>query len=75
MILGVKNREELTEFAYNGKEAFQAVQNDPNKYALIMMDCNMPFMDGCQASKKIKSLYKSLDIEPPKIMGVTGHVE
>ena len=58
MILGVKNRAELTEFAYNGEEALNRVQqsvqnNDPYKFALIMMDCNMPFMDGYVATKKI----------------------
>ena len=42
------------------------------------MDCNMPFMDGYVATKKILQLYKRMDIEEsrqPEIIGVTGHVE
>ena len=42
------------------------------------MDCNMPFMDGYDATNKIKKLYASMDIEisrQPSIYGVTGHVE
>ena len=55
MILGVKNRSAITEFAYNGEEALGRVQqaiynNDPFKYSLILMDCNMPFMDGYTAT-------------------------
>ena len=83
MILGVKNRAEITEFAYNGEEALNLVtesikNNDPYKYSLIMMDCNMPFMDGYIATKKISEMYSKSDIlksNQPQIMGVTGHIE
>ena len=43
-----------------------------------MMDCNMPFMDGYVATKKILQLYKQMEIDEsrqPLIIGVTGHVE
>ena len=83
MVLGVKNRHEITEFAYNGEEALNKVKhavqnNDPYKYAIIMMDCNMPFMDGYDATKNIKKMYRSPDFDnslEPQIFGVTGHVE
>ena len=62
MILGVPNRKEVCEFAYNGQQALEKIQesvsnNDPYKYSLILMDCNMPFMDGYEATKKIRKLY------------------
>ena len=68
MILGVKNRSELAEFVYNGEEALikvkQAIQNDdPHRYSLILMDCNMPFMDGYTATEKIIKAFHNLDIE------------
>jgi CheY-like chemotaxis protein len=67
MILGVKNRKERTDFAYNGEEALEAVktaifESDPFRYSLILMDCNMPFMDGYEATHKIRKLYTSMDI-------------
>ena len=59
MIVGIKNRNEMVEYAYNGEEAVNKInvaisENDPSRYGLILMDCNMPFMDGYTATKKIK---------------------
>lgn len=38
--------------AHNGKEAIE--KNDKNSYDLILMDCNMPEMDGFQATQEIR---------------------
>ena len=73
----------MREFAYNGEQAITAVkkaldENDPHRYALILMDCNMPFKDGYQATKEIRELYKKEGVNrstQPKIVAVTGHVE
>ena len=83
MILGFADRDNMREFAYNGEQAFNAVrkameEDDPYRYSLILMDCNMPFMDGYQATNKIRSLYQTNSIArdlQAKIIAITGHVE
>ena len=83
MILGFQNQKELTEFAFNGEQAVRTIKKaiddgDSYKYSLILMDCNMPFMDGYEATKRIRKMFMSMDVprkQQPKIVAITGHVE
>ena len=83
MILGFQNQKELTEFAFNGEQAVRIIKQaidagDYYKYSLILMDCNMPFMDGYEATKRIRKMFLSMDVprkQQPKIVAITGHVE
>ena len=73
----------MTEYAYNGEQAVKKVKDsidleDPFKYSLILMDCNMPFLDGYEATKRIRKLYLAADIQrdqQARIVAITGHVE
>ncbi len=54
----------LTEIAKNGLEAVQKIEEDykGNKYHLVLMDLQMPVMNGFEATKIIRKKNKSLPI-------------
>ncbi len=56
--------------AENGKEALDAVTKRP--YDLILMDCQMPVMDGFEATRKIRALEASTDRQRTPILALTA---
>lgn len=40
--------------AENGQEAIDLIFADPDKFSLVLMDCQMPVMDGFTATRKIR---------------------
>ena len=58
--------------AENGKEALDRLQN--KAYNLILMDCQMPVMDGYTATKKIRIMESSGQIKRTPIIALTASV-
>lgn len=64
--------------AMNGLEAFNLVEQDfllqQNEICMIIMDCNMPILDGFQASEKIRDFIKELNGKRIPILAVTANL-
>ena len=74
---GLENIEKICDTALNGKIAVDMVKEHKDEcyYDLILMDQNMPVLNGCMASKQIREYLYSQDRLQPIIVGVTGQVE
>lgn len=57
--------------AFNGAEAISAFLSQP--YDLILMDCNMPVMDGFEATQRIRALEQQENTVPVPIVALTAH--
>jgi len=57
--------------AVNGHEALSAVMN--NHYDVILMDVQMPDMDGLEATRQIRSWQKQAGIPPVRIIALTAN--
>jgi osomolarity two-component system sensor histidine kinase NIK1 len=57
--------------AENGERAIEAVIN--NRYALILMDVQMPVMDGFTATREIRTLEKQRNLRRTPIVALTAH--
>jgi len=55
----------------NGQEAVEESLN--KRFHLIFMDCQMPVMDGYDATKEIKSLIEERKIQPTPIVALTAN--
>jgi signal transduction histidine kinase len=73
-IVAVKQLEKLgykVELAGNGIEAVQAFRRA--NYQFILMDCQMPELDGYEATKKIRQLESEQNLKPVRIIAMTAN--
>ena len=60
-----------TDEAKNGEQAVQQYKDNP--YNLILMDCQMPVMDGLEATRLIRIYEKEQGLTPVPIIAMTGN--
>lgn len=61
------------EATFNGLKALEAYKASPHKYDVILMDCEMPEMDGYSASYKIRQFEKMHNLRHIPIIALTAH--
>lgn len=60
------------ECAQDGLEALNKYMGNPDKYFLILMDMNMPVMDGFQSTAKIRGFERKHNLKAATIAALTG---
>lgn len=63
-----------TDTASNGEEAVNIVQHNHKGYDLILMDCQMPVMDGYEATRRIREWERSNGQQGIPIIALTADV-
>ena len=76
----LKSLQHRCDTALNGQEALvkvkkrQAKECGCRQYQLILLDCNMPILDGYDTCKILRSLIRQEKISPINIVAVTADV-
>ena len=58
----------------NGLAAVNEYQRDPSATQLILMDCEMPEMDGFEATRQIRRLERQHNLPAVPIVALTAHI-
>ncbi|MEB2326243.1 MAG: ATP-binding protein [Pseudomonas sp.] len=70
----LQKRGYMVRLADNGRQAVELYRRDPGSVRLILMDCEMPEVDGYEASRQIRALEAERQWPAVPIIAVTAHV-
>jgi signal transduction histidine kinase/CheY-like chemotaxis protein len=70
----LKKRGYSVRLANNGLAAVKEYQRDPKAIHLILMDCEMPEMDGFEATRQIRRLETQHNLAAVPIVALTAHI-
>ena len=60
------------ELVENGKQAVETLMKHPRRFSLVLMDVQMPVMDGFEATQKIRQAEAGTNMHVP-IVAMTAH--
>jgi signal transduction histidine kinase len=70
----LKKRGYSVRLVSNGLAALYEYQRDPSATQLILMDCEMPKMDGFEATRQIRRFEQQLNLSAVPIIALTAHI-
>jgi len=74
VLKGMLERENFSiDMAHHGKVALDMYKQNYSLYSAVLMDCEMPVMDGFTCTRKIRQFEKQQDIDSIPIIAITAH--
>ncbi|MFO1389735.1 response regulator [Cellvibrio sp.] len=74
VIKGLLSKLNITpQLVENGLIAFDTVRKAAQPYDVILMDCEMPEMDGFEATRNIRLFEQSRNLQPMPVVALTAH--
>ena len=70
----LKKRGYSVRLVTNGQAAVDEYSRDPSAVHLILMDCEMPVMDGFEATRQIRRLERSRQLAAVPVIALTAHI-